>query len=52
MIPENVKLIMDLVDPTKKMSKSADNKKGSIFLLDDVELTRKKIMGATTDSEW
>ena len=33
------------------MSKSADNKKGSIFLLDDVELTRKKIMGATTDSE-
>ena len=51
MIPENVKLIMDLVDPTKKMSKSADNKKGSIFLLDDVEVTRKKIMGATTDSE-
>lgn len=51
MIPENVKLIMDLVDPTKKMSKSTDNKKGSIFLLDDVELTRKKIMSATTDSE-
>lgn len=51
MIPENVKLIMDLVDPTKKMSKSSENKKGSIFLLDDVELTRKKIMGATTDSK-
>ena len=43
--------IMDLVDPSKKMSKSADNKKGVILLLDDVEITRKKIMGATTDSE-
>lgn len=43
--------IMDLVDPYKKMSKSADNKKGVILLLDDVEVTRKKIMGATTDSE-
>lgn len=43
--------IMDLVDPSKKMSKSADNKKGVILLLDDVEVTRKKIMGATTDSE-
>lgn len=51
LISENVKLIMDLVDPTKKMSKSSENKKGSIFLLDDVEATRKKIMSATTDSE-
>lgn len=51
LISENVKLIMDLVDPTKKMSKSSENKKGSIFLLDDVTVTRKKIMSATTDSE-
>lgn len=43
--------IMDLVDPTKKMSKSSENKKGVIIILDDLELTRKKIMGATTDSE-
>ena len=43
--------IMDLVDPTKKMSKSSENKKGTIFLLDTEKDIRKKIMGATTDSE-
>ncbi len=43
--------IMDLQDPTKKMSKSSDTEKGTIRLLDDVEITRKKIMSATTDSE-
>lgn len=43
--------IMDLVDPTKKMSKSSENQNGVIRLLDDVEVIRKKIMRATTDSE-
>ena len=43
--------IMDLVDPTKKMSKTEDNPKGVIGLLDDINVARKKIMGATTDSE-
>ena len=43
--------IMDLQEPTKKMSKSAENKKGVILMLDDIEVTRKKIMSATTDSE-
>ena len=43
--------IMDLQDPTKKMSKSAENKKGVIMLLDDEKTIRKKIMSATTDSE-
>ena len=43
--------IMDLVDPSKKMSKTEDNPKGVIGLLDDVNVARKKIMGATTDSE-
>lgn len=42
--------IMDLVDPTKKMSKTEDNPKGVIGLLDSLEVARKKIMGATTDS--
>lgn len=42
--------IMDLVNPEIKMSKSNENVKGTIFLLDDVEVTRKKIMGAKTDS--
>lgn len=43
--------IMDLQDPTKKMSKSSENQKGVIRLLDDEKTIRKKIMSATTDSE-
>ncbi len=43
--------IMDLVDPTKKMSKSSENQNGVIRLLDEPEVIRKKIMRATTDSE-
>ena len=43
--------IMDLVDPSKKMSKTEDNPKGVIGLLDPPEVARKKIMSATTDSE-
>ena len=43
--------IMDLQDPTKKMSKSSENQKGVIRLLDDLDVVRKKIMSATTDSE-
>lgn len=43
--------IMDLVNPTKKMSKSAENPKGVIKILDDETSIRKKIMSATTDSE-
>ena len=42
---------MDLVTPDKKMSKSSDNPKGVIRLLDDVASIRKKIMSATTDSD-
>lgn len=43
--------IMDLVNPLKKMSKSSENPKGVIRILDDINSIRKKIMGATTDSE-
>lgn len=43
--------IMDLVDPTRKMSKTEENPKGVIGLLDDINVARKKIMSATTDSE-
>lgn len=51
LIPEIGSKIMDLQDPTKKMSKSADNYKGVILLLDDEKTIRKKIMSAVTDSE-
>ena len=42
--------IRDLMDPTKKMSKSDDTGKGVIFLDDTTAVARKKIMSATTDS--
>lgn len=42
--------IRDLVDPTKKMSKSDETGKGVIFLSDTPEAARKKVMSATTDS--
>lgn len=41
--------IMDLVDPTIKMSKSNQNTKGTIFLLEPIESIRKKILSAKTD---
>lgn len=43
--------IMDLQDPIHKMSKSSENQKGVIRMLDDEKTIRKKIMSATTDSE-
>ena len=46
---EGVK-IMDLQEPTQKMSKSSENQKGVIRILDEPEIIRKKIMSATTDS--
>lgn len=42
--------IKDLMNPTKKMSKSDDSGKGVIFLGDKPEVAHKKIMSATTDS--
>lgn len=42
--------IMSLSDPTKKMSKSEESNKGCIYLLDDLNVARKKIMSAVTDS--
>lgn len=43
--------IKDLVDPTKKMSKSDETGKGVLFLSDTPETARKKVMSATTDSQ-
>lgn len=42
--------IRDLLDPSKKMSKSDDTGKGVIFLGDSPTHAAKKVMGATTDS--
>ena len=42
--------IMSLSNPTRKMSKS-ESDKGTIYLLDPIEISKKKIMKALTDSE-
>lgn len=42
--------IMSLSDPTKKMSKSYSDSKGTIDLLDDPKVAYKKVMSAVTDS--
>ncbi|MGH7240014.1 MAG: tryptophan--tRNA ligase, partial [Candidatus Saccharimonadales bacterium] len=42
--------IRDLADPSKKMSKSAASDRGIIYLSDDPDTARQKVMTATTDS--
>ncbi|EZX23168.1 tryptophanyl-tRNA synthetase, partial [Staphylococcus aureus C0673] len=43
--------IMSLQDPSKKMSKSDDNQKNFISLLDEPNVAAKKIKSAVTDSD-
>jgi tryptophanyl-tRNA synthetase len=43
--------ILDLQQPAAKMSKSSSSPGGIVFLLDEPEVTAKKIRGAVTDSE-
>ena len=43
--------VMSLQDPTKKMSKSDDNQKNFISLLDEPNVAAKKIKSAVTDSD-
>jgi tryptophanyl-tRNA synthetase len=49
-IAEKGAKIMDLQEPTKKMSKSADNANGYILIMDPPEVIRKKVNRAVTDS--
>ena len=43
--------VMDLQDPTSKMSKSADSASGCIYLTDDPQSILRKFKRAVTDSE-
>ncbi len=43
--------INDLLDPSKKMSKSSENVNGSVFLSDDKDTVIRKFKRAVTDSE-
>jgi tryptophanyl-tRNA synthetase len=42
--------IMDLADPASKMSKSASSPAGSLRLLDEPDVLRRKVMRAVTDT--
>lgn len=50
-IPHGASKIYDLQNPTAKMSKSTDNPKGLINLLDDPKISAKRIRSAVTDNE-
>jgi len=43
--------VYDLQNPESKMSKSADSGAGIVWLLDEPDVTRKKIMRAVTDTD-
>ncbi|WP_432076202.1 tryptophan--tRNA ligase [Streptomyces wuyuanensis] len=48
--PQVAARVMDLQDPTSKMGKSTDGGAGVVYLLDDPDVVRRKIMRAMTDS--
>ncbi|MGW0565635.1 tryptophan--tRNA ligase [Streptomyces sp. NPDC003016] len=48
--PEVAARVMDLQEPTSKMGKSHAATAGIVYLLDEPEVARKKIMRAVTDS--
>ncbi|MBF4552979.1 tryptophan--tRNA ligase [Corynebacterium suicordis] len=50
-IPQGASKIYDLQNPTAKMSKSAENPKGLINLLDDPKVSAKRIRSAVTDND-
>lgn len=50
-IPEGAAKIYDLQDPTAKMSKSGDNPKGLVNLLDEPKTSAKRIRSAVTDND-
>jgi tryptophanyl-tRNA synthetase len=50
-IPAAGARVMDLQDPTSKMSKSSEGENGCVMLLDDPKAIMKKFKRAVTDSE-
>ncbi|MGW1044834.1 tryptophan--tRNA ligase [Streptomyces sp. NPDC002547] len=48
--PKVAARVMNLQDPTSKMGKSEDSGPGIVYLLDEPDVVRKKIMRAVTDT--
>src|SRR6476619_3844713 len=51
-IPKAGARVMDLQDPTRKMSKSEDSPQGTILILEDLSSVTKKIKRAVTSTEY
>jgi tryptophanyl-tRNA synthetase len=49
-IPDIGARIMDLQDPVSKMSTTGGSEQGTVLVLDDPEVVRKKVMSSVTDS--
>jgi tryptophanyl-tRNA synthetase len=49
-IPETGARVMNLQDPTTRMSTTYGSEQGTVFILDDEDTIRKKVMSAVTDS--
>ena len=50
-IPRFGARVMDLQEPTRKMSKSADSPQGTVLVLEDLATVAKKIRRAVTDTD-
>jgi tryptophanyl-tRNA synthetase len=48
-VPKAGARVMDLQDPTAKMSKSTENQKGVIYVLDEPDAVERKVRRAVTD---
>ncbi|TBO56243.1 tryptophan--tRNA ligase [Streptomyces kasugaensis] len=48
--PQVAARVMDLTDPTSKMGKSNGTTAGIVYLLDEADVVRKKVMRAVTDA--
>ncbi|MGW7791103.1 tryptophan--tRNA ligase [Streptomyces tricolor] len=49
-LPPVAARVMNLQDPTRKMGKSDDSGAGVVYLLDEPDVVRKKVLRAVTDS--
>lgn len=49
-VPKSGAKIMSLSDPSKKMSKSDENERATLYILDEPDQIKKKISSAVTDS--
>ena len=50
-LPPVAARVMDLQEPTRKMSKSSSSEKGVVYVLDDADAVAAKLRSAVTDSD-